>query len=199
MTRNAALALVFAVGLVAALALGIRTPASASGGSDEGPDARPGVTLPPGYQLSAGSLLAVSGPSSTVYFNPQDSDDTNTVLFIYNTSATAGAVDFTGFSNSGSTTLNQSLAIPANSMIRISADALTASPAPPTSWADTVIVNFTDTTYYARMTLSAGLKADGWVSWTNGSVFNPRASVSTVPLRFVSDSSLVFLPSGVSP
>jgi hypothetical protein len=199
MTRNAALALVFAVGLVAALALGIRTPASASGGSDKGPDARPGVTLPPGYQLSAGSLLAVSGPSSTVYFNPQDSDDTNTVLFIYNTSATAGAVDFTGFSNSGSTTLNQSLAIPANSMIRISADALTASPAPPTSWADTVIVNFTDTTYYARMTLSAGLKADGWVSWTNSSVFNPRASVSTVPLRFVSDSSLVFLPSGVSP
>jgi hypothetical protein len=55
-------------------------------------------------------------------------------------------------------------------------------------------VNFTTFSAYAKMTLPAGVKADGYVAWDLTGTYDPLTSTQTLPLRFSTDPASVFLP-----
>lgn len=201
MRNRVTLGVCIAIALATAFLLAARSSVGAqSGGSDEAPDHQPLVIVPTQFQIDKSAALMAAGPSSTVYFTSQDSNDTNTILFLYNTSAVQVTVDIAGYNMTGGQTVGTALIIPANGLVRITADQLsTAGTGPPASWSNAVLIDFGDATAYVRLTLPAGVKPDGWIAWMNSPVFDPRASVGTVPLRFSSDSSMVFLPSAPRP
>lgn len=162
-------------------------------GDDEGAAIVNEAIIPEEFQPDPGAV--VGGGVSTVYFSPQDSNSTNTVLFLYNTSQAVANVDIQGFGFAGESTLSQTVGVPAEGALRISADTLVISPEPPPSWLDNVAyVNFADNTAYATLQLPAGVRAEGWVVWNGMETFDPRADVERVPLRFSVDPPTVFLP-----
>ncbi|MFW6096472.1 MAG: hypothetical protein ACOC9Z_00260 [Chloroflexota bacterium] len=162
-------------------------------GNDEGAAIVNEAIIPEKFQPDPGAV--VGGGTSTVYFSPQDSNSTNTVIFLYNTSQTVANVDIEGFGFAGESTVSQTVGVPAEGALRISADTLVISPEPPPSWLDNVAyVNFADNTAYATLQLPAGVRAEGWVVWNGMETFDPRADVERVPLRFSVDPPTVFLP-----
>lgn len=160
---------------------------------DEGANVVNEVVIPEKFQPD---LAAVEGGRlSEVYFSPQDSNETNTVLFLYNTTQTVANVDIEGYGFTGMTTLSATVGIPAAGAVRISADTLVDTPEPPPSWLNNVVyVNFADDTAYAMLALPRGVHAEGWVVWNGMSTYDPRADVERLPLRFSTDPATVFLP-----
>lgn len=160
---------------------------------DEGPDAVPEAVIPEKFQPAPSA--AVGAGLSRVYFSPQDSDVTNTVLFIYNTTAARTNVAIEGFGFTGVSTISTTVGVPAGGAVRISADELVLAPEPPPSWVDNVAyVNFRDETAYAALLLPPGVRAEGWVVWTESNFFDPRQDAERLPLRFSIDPPTVFLP-----
>jgi len=92
----------------------------------------------------------------------------------------------------GSLTISTSVAVPPLGLTRIYADSVNTVSA---SWQNTVFVNFTTFSAYAKMTLPAGVKAEGYVAWDIAGFYDPLSSKQTLPLRFSTDPASVFLPS----
>jgi hypothetical protein len=160
-------------------------------GDDSNPTGPLDVRIPADYQPRPGSAPNIV-PTSTVYFTPQDENTSTTVLFLYNTNPITETVGIQTYYINGSLTLNTSVAVPPNGMARICADTVTTISA---SWSKYVLINFTTFSAYAKMSLPAGVKADGYIAWDISGVYDPLASLQTAPLRFSADPATVFLPS----
>ena len=176
-----------------------RQPGSASqqsapsGGTDSNPVGTPEVVIPEMYRpTQASAASATAGSVATVYFTPQDENTSTTVLFLYNTNPTTATVGLQSYYINGSLTISTSVAVPPLGLTRICADSVNTVSA---SWQNTVLVNFTTFSAYAKMTLPAGVKADGYVAWDLTGTYDPLTSTQTVPLRFSTDPASVFLPS----
>lgn len=174
-TRQAIAAVLLAVG---ALLL----PGTAVADDESLTRSRAGVLLPPGMEATQTESLTVPAETTTLFFNPMDSEDTNTVLLLTNTASAARSARVTAYRVDGTTLLDTTIQIPARGHVRITADPIAANPPP--SWANAVLVNFTDFTAFARLNLRRGVIVEGYVVWNNASTYDPRAAVPRVPLRF---------------
>ncbi|HMO58793.1 MAG TPA: hypothetical protein PKA05_17760 [Roseiflexaceae bacterium] len=166
----------------------VAAPATSVQADDEQP-----VDTP---QAAAQEKATGSTAGTTVYFTPLDSNDTNTVLFLYNTVNITQTVPIKAFNAAGTRIISQSLTLQPGGMIRVSADSISTTPSL-ASWAPevVVVVNFTDTSFYATAELPAGVKIDGYVAWNNSSTYDPRAAVPRLPLRLsVDPANLVYVP-----
>jgi len=161
-------------------------------GSDSNPIGKPEVVIPEMYRpTESASAIAVTGPESTVYFTPQDENTNTTVLFLYSTNSETTTVGLQTFYLNGSLTISTTVAVPPNGLVRICSDTVNTVSA---SWANYVLVNFTTFSTYAKMTLPAGVKADGYVAWDTTGVYDPLTATQTLPIRFSADPATVFLP-----
>ncbi|MCB8960788.1 MAG: hypothetical protein H6651_10775 [Ardenticatenales bacterium] len=180
-------------------------PDSPVNGPDlDGPSGTPtgemlGDELPPtnaGIGLDAASALPTPIPGETLlYFTPTDSDATATVLYLTNTDSAAHIVALRGFSYNGVLVYSLNINVGANSFLRLASDSIVA--APPPSWATPapIITNFTDFTYFASLSLPAGVHAEGYVLFNPGTgTVDPRKDQGAIPLRFTTDPSTLFLP-----
>jgi hypothetical protein len=166
-----------------------------TGGPDSNPIGTPEVVIPKMYQPAlAGASSATTSTNSvaTVYFTPQDENTSTTVLFLYNTNPSTATVGLQSYYINGSLTLSTSVAVPPLGLTRICADSVSTVSA---SWQNTVLINFTTFSAYAKMTLPAGVKADGYVAWDLTGTYDPLTNTQTLPLRFSTDPASVFLPS----
>ena len=162
-------------------------------GDDSNPIGKPEVVIPDAYRPSAADLAqAQAANEATVYFTPQDENTSTTVLFLYNTNPATTTVGLQTFYINGSLTISTSVAVPPLGLVRICADAVSTVSA---SWANSVLVNFTTFSAYAKMTVPMGVKADGYVAWDVTGVYDPLTNTQTLPLRFSTDPASVFLPS----
>ena len=162
-------------------------------GTDSNPTGLPQVVIPKQYQptLSNGaSPNATTASVATVYFTPQDENTSTTVLFLYNTNPATATVGIQSFYINGSLTISTSVAVPPLGLVRICADTVNTLSA---SWQNTLLVNFTTFSAYAKMTLPAGVKADGYVAWDTLGFYDPLSTTQTLPLRFSTDPASVFL------
>ena len=162
-------------------------------GTDSNPTGLPEVVIPEMYRhTGANATSATAGNVATVYFTPQDENTSTTVLFLYNTNADTATVGLQTFYINGSLTISTSVDVPPLGLVRICADTVNTVSA---SWANTVLVNFTTFSAYAKMTVPAGVKADGYVAWDTVGFYDPLSNTLTLPLRFSTDPASVFLPS----
>ncbi len=174
------------------------TPHSTQGagslGSDSNPSGSPEVFIPEQYRPSAADVAsaAPAATATTVYFTPQDEDTSTTVLFLYNTGATAATVGLQSYELDGSPEISTTVVVPPAGLVRICADEVSSRSA---TWQDVVWINFRTYSTYAKMTLPAGVKAEGYVVWNNGPTYDPLQVAPTLPLRFSTDPPTVFLPS----
>jgi hypothetical protein len=160
---------------------------------DSNPTGKPEVIVPRAYRPSAADIAqAQAAPETTVYFTPQDENTSTTVLFLYNTNPATATVGLQTFYINGSLTISTSVAVPPLGLVRICADSVSTVSA---SWANTILVNFTTFSAYAKMTVPLGVKADGYVAWDVTGVYDPLTNTQTLPLRFSTDPASVFLPS----
>lgn len=148
-----------------------------------------------GQAMSLNALPTQVPGETLVYFVPSDSDATATVIYLYNTDSVAHVVALRGYSYNGVSTYSQNINIGATSFLRLVSDPIAASPPP--SWVTPapIITNFTDSAYYASLSLPRGVKAEGYTLFNPGtSQVDPRADQGAVPLRFSTDPATVFLP-----
>lgn len=158
-----------------------------------------GDELPPEGFIDAAeapAALPTTVPGQTqVYFVPTDNNATATVIYLYNTSASAQVVALRGFTYNGVLVYSLNIKVPATGFLRLASDTIAA--APPASWATPapIITNFTDFTYFASLTLPQGVKAEGYTLFNpdTGTV-DPRKDQGAIPLRFSTDPATLFLP-----
>jgi hypothetical protein len=145
--------------------------------------------------VRAGSLSALDlSGTRPIYFVPQDSNGTATVLVIYNTTSLTQTVAIQSFSSTGSTLISTTVEVGPNRLRRAIADSLVTDPPP--SWADSLLVNFADFSLYAVMHVPQGIKFDGYVVFNGATgTIDPRIDQGALPLRFSTDPATVFLPS----
>ena len=162
-------------------------------GSDSQPVGAPEVVIPEDFRPAAASSpdAPAAVPVATIYFTPQDENTSTTVIFLFNTGTTAATVGLQAFSLTGGTVVNTSVSVPAKRLVRICADEVSTISA---TWQDVVLVNFTTTSAYAKMTLPQGVKAEAYVVWNDSSAFDPLKVSPTLPIRFSSDPATTFLP-----
>jgi len=190
--------------VIAMLSLGSLTFAQSAGSSpasntptaidsDSNPTHRPEVVIPEQYRPTARDLAnAAASGTSTVYFTPQDENTSTTILFLYNTNDVTSTVGLQTFYVNGSLTISTTVAVPPLGLVRICADSVSTVSA---SWANSILVNFTTFSAYAKMTVPAGVKAEGYVAWDATGAYDPLVVSQTLPLRFSTDPATVFLPS----
>lgn len=162
-----------------------------SGESDEQP--------PEGFSLEGVEPQALPTPipgETLLYFATADSDATGTVVYLLNTDSSPHTVALKGYSYNGLLGYSLLINVPAGSFLRLVSDSVVASPPP--SWATPapIVTNFTDFTYFARLSLPKGVKAEGYVVFNGGTgTVDPRLDQGAIPLRFSTDPATVFLPS----
>lgn len=168
--------------------------ASSPAGPDSNPTGKGEVVIPKEFQVPAGQETSPVGPT-TVYFTPQDENTSCTVLFLYNTSSVDATVSLQTYYINGSLTIDTTINVPAHQLVRVCSDTVTTIAA---SWQNVVLVNFTDFSAYAKMTLPAGVHAEGYVAWNTTGVYDPLVATETLKLRFVKDltqtSTVYFTP-----
>ena len=188
-----------AIGSAIALILASQSYAQQSGaGSDSNPTLNPSpgeVTAPPnlrpGPSSNAIDPLPPPGPppQNWIYFTPQDENTSATVIFLVNTNNVAVTVPLQTFNINGSLTINTTIPIPANAMVRICSDTVTTVSA---SWANVILVNFTTFSAYAKIGLPPGVTIDGYVVWNTAGFYDPLTSLQTLPLRFSTSDGRAF-------
>lgn len=200
---NKARLLITGIVIGIALALGVQAlaPLAAStvvlaqgGGGDDN------TTLDLGAVIEAPmETAAVAAGAALVYFTPQDSNETGTVIFLYNTSDAAVTAIIRSYALNGTAMGSWSVPLDARQMKRLVSDAVDSPTALPPSWTTPAAtsVNFTDSSAYATMELPPGVKADGYVLYNPDGHINPNLDQGAVPLRFSSDPSTIFLPTVV--
>jgi hypothetical protein len=163
--------------------------------SDNDPAARPEVVIPEMYRVaSPGSTEAASGTAATVWFTPEDTNDTTTVIFLFNPTAQAATVDMIGYGRTGAQTISTSVNVPARQLVRIVSDSVASADLPP-SWQSPVLWNYTDSAVYAKLTLPVTVHLQAYVAWAgNSGTYDPNNTGPKVPLRFSSDPATVLLP-----
>jgi hypothetical protein len=141
------------------------------------------------------SALPDPKPGETLaYFFPSDNDATATVIFLLNTDSVAHIVALRGYSINGTLFYSLNINIPATSMRRLASDSIVASPPP--SWAGPtgsnpngvapIITNFTDSTYFASLSLPKGVGVSGYTLFNPGTgVVDPRLDQGAIPLQFI--------------
>jgi hypothetical protein len=158
-----------------------------AGGGDEDP-----ANAPSGGQDEPAAPGAVAAVNPVVYFAPQDNDANATVLVLFNTTSVTQTVTIQAFAASGTHT-NFNVVVGGNKVVHAVSDSVIASPPP--SFANSVVVNFTDFTTYAVMTIPVGIKFDGYLIFNPGTgTVDPRADQGAIPLRFSADPLTVLLP-----
>jgi hypothetical protein len=135
----------------------------------------------------------------TIYFNPQDEDTSTTVLFLYNTGSMSAAVQIESFTRTGSSVLDTTIQVPAHELVRVCGDLVFSLSS--TWFFDVEFVDFGPSSASAQMTLPPGVKADGYVVWNDGSIYDPLMVAPTLGLRFSSevDSASGTTPGGPPP
>jgi hypothetical protein len=107
----------------------------------------------------------------------------------------AHTVALRGYRYNGVLGYSLNINVAATSFVCLISDAVAA--APPPSWATPapIITNFTDFTYFASLSLPAGVKVEGYTLFNPGTgVVDPRLDQGALPLRFSTDPATVFLP-----
>ncbi len=134
-----------------------------------------------------------AGPTTMVYFAPQDNDANATVLILYNTDTATRTVSISGYNESGALAGSWNINVGPKRLVHAVSDSVAASPPP--SWANAVVVNFTDFVFFASMAVPQGVKVDGYVIFNPGTgTVDPRADQGAIPLHFSTDPLNVFLP-----
>jgi hypothetical protein len=158
---------------------------SVPGGDETPPTSRLGNVQP--------QSIAATSTGALVYFAPQDNDANATVLLLYNTGAVTRTVTITGYNETGAFAGSWILNIGPKRLVHAVSDSVAASPPP--SWANAVVVNFTDFTFIAGMAVPQDVKVDGYVIFNPGTgTVDPRADQGGIPLRFSADPLSLFLP-----
>lgn len=166
------------------------TPAAATlSADDSNPAGQPEVRIPEAYRSQAAA--SSSHNATTVYFTPQDENTSTTVLFLYNTGGITATVGLQTLRLDGSLYISTTIDIPPAALVRVAGDTVDTVA---NSWQDVVLVNFTTSSTYARMSVPAGVKADGYVVWNDAGTYDPLQVAPTLPLRFSTDPATVFLP-----
>ena len=161
-------------------------------GDDSNPSGTPEVFIPAQYQPSVKDLArAATVPTATIYFTPQDENTSTTVLFLYNTDPLTATVGLQTYYLNGSLTISTTVAVPPDGLVRVCADTVSTVSA---SWQNTVLVNMTTFSAYAKVTLPAKVKMDGYVAWDTTGTYDPLTATQTLPLRFSTDPPTILLP-----
>ena len=138
------------------------------------------VVIPEKYQApNAASAAPIKG--TPVYFTPQDENTSTTVLFLYNTNSVDKTVALQSFYLDGSKTIDTTILVPANGLVRICSDSVSTVSA---SWQNFILVNFTTFSAYAKLILPKGVKVEGYIAYDPSGVYDPLASTPMLPLRF---------------
>jgi hypothetical protein len=169
---------------------------NAADGDEQGPpkNAQP---------LAASALLAPVPGETLAYFFTSDNEATVTVIFLLNTDSVSHAVPLRGYSHDGTLAYSLEVTLLASSMRRSASDAIVAN-APP-SWSgpstgntggvDPIIVNLTDFTYYASVSLPKGVRVDGYTIFNAGTgTVDPRLNQGAIPLRFMINGRPTVVP-----
>jgi hypothetical protein len=150
--------------------------------SDSNPVGAPEVVIPEMYQpIITNAVVPLTPKGTPIYFTPQDENTSTTVLFIYNTTKKDALIGLQTYYIDGSLTIDTKLTVPALSMMRICSDTVTTVSA---SWVNSVLINFTTFSAYAKMILPAGVKAEGYVAYDSTGVYDPLTEANVIPLRF---------------
>ena len=161
--------------------LSFTTPVLAS--ADSSSDEIESAAVEPRQAVSAVAKSATIH-GKPLYFVPQDSDGTGTVLVFVNTTQESATVPIIGFAEDGTQNFSATVDLGTNRVVRAISDSLAASPPP--SWSNTQIVNFTDFVAYAAVYPPKGVKVDGYVVFNPGTgTIDPRADQGAIPLRFM--------------
>lgn len=168
--------------LAAACAALLSLPTFAHGQDDEAQrQARQPETVEAGAVAAKG---VVSTDQVVLSFFPQDSNDTATVVFLYNATTSDADVDFQMLTDTGSPCESSTVTVPAGGTVRLSSDSLVAGEPP--SWSNTQSLATNDTCLAGRVTLPhPDVHIDGYIAWSGGSIsYDPRAQWPRLPLRF---------------
>lgn len=157
-------------------------------GSDSNPVGAPEVIVPERLRVAGGTVE--NQEASVLYFAPQDEDRSTTVMAFYNTSSVTGTVRIETFNLTGGSVISTSFQVPPGHLVRAAADTVE----PVGTWDETLLVNFRTFSTYGRLTMSKGIKADGYIAWNGGTQYDPMEAVPVLPLRFSSDPPSIFLP-----
>lgn len=129
-----------------------------------------------------------------IYFMPQDSNGTATVVILVNTDTVSHTVTVQGVNSSGTLTVHSDVILDPFERVYLLSDSLTVT-SPPASWQNNVITNFTDSTNYGVLHVHPKVKFDGYVVYNPGTfVISPDQDQGALPLRFSTDPVDVFLP-----
>jgi hypothetical protein len=165
-----------------ALTCAIATVASAqAGGDDSKPVVTPEVYIPAAYTAVSPVRKGRGKRVKTVHFTPQDENTSVTVLLLYNVGKKPANVGIETYQSDGSVFTSAEVAVPASGLVRIATDPVETVSA---TWQDTVVINFTTFSTYAKMTLPRGVRAEGFVVWNGGATYDPLQVAPTLPLRF---------------
>ncbi len=156
------------------------------------------LNLPSDLQEPKAFSTPIPG-ETLVFFAPSDTNGSATVVFLYNTDVVDHTIALNGYTNSGLLVISQNIVLSAMHFIRIVSDPVAAD-APP-SWVSpaSIVVNFTDSTSLASLSLPKGVKMDGYILFNpDTKVVNPQSDQGAVPLRFSTDPATIFLPSVIN-
>jgi len=148
---------------------------------DSSPNARPEAFIPAAYQAPPSSGLGEISIMTNVnkYFTPQDENTSCTVMFIANPTATDAKVTITGYGLTGATTLTTTFTVPKKNMVRICSDTVTTISA---TWQNVLLINFTTSVTYAKITYPSTLKITAYVAWNTSGIYDPLESIPTLPI-----------------
>jgi len=196
-TMGVGLALLIAVAALASGVLaqggdsgGTVVPGKAAPGSDSNPTGPAEIVIPERYRAQPGNRTTQAG-TTIVWFTPQDEDTSTTVIFLYNTGDVTGTATIETFYLDGIPELTADVAVPAHGLVRICADEVSTLSS---SWQDAVWINFRTGSTYGRLTLPAGVRAEAYVVWNNGTTYDPLQIAPTLPIRFSVGSGSAYLP-----
>jgi hypothetical protein len=154
--------------------------APAAIGDEAGP---PDWALRPGGAADAAAFAAAAGPTTTLYFTPQDNVYNATVITLYNATNADKNVLVQAYFEATAPYTMATVTVPAWNLVHLVSDPLAAGSPP--SWANAVVTNFTDGTAIARLIVPNGVRVDGYVVFDGAGVIDPNADQGAIPLRFV--------------
>lgn len=148
----------------------------------------------PSSDVPLAAPIPVNPGDRLVYFTPQDSNGTATVINLWNTTDVTTTVNVKGLMTGNNVVTNVNIQIPPGSLRRAISDNLDPSASP--SWTNNdVSVNFTDSTIYGVLSVPAGVHFDGYIVFNEDTGYiNPNLDQGALPLRFSADPLTVLLP-----
>lgn len=127
-------------------------------------------------EASRGGIAAAAvDPNQSVYFFPQDTAGTTTVLRFANTSGSRQKVWWWAYDGNGTGIASGWVVLgPGQAIGRCSDDNIGIGP----------VWNFGAATIYVKLVLAARVVVDGYIVWNSASTYDPEVPAHTLPLRF---------------